>query len=1270
MFNAPLTFPIDNFSLGWDNISKPTTMEEGSFKEIKNFNITKHGGIDKRGGMTKLYPTNVTDQVNACDATTDWTGTVLTNDTTDKEEGTGSLKDTVAVPVATTNYTTLYNPAGTWNWSTKKHLLFWLKSDRANTAFTFARFYIWEGANYRYWNLTFSAGEWTAIRCLLSTGDGESGTPPDLALVGYCYIRFKAADTTPFYKKIDDVRVDYDSPITSFYEYNAPDKNAYNLVAIGTKIKAFYEAAWHDLKTGLTADKKYSFATHLGLCYGVNGVDPNFKLYNNTAYQVGITPPVAAPAVLKISPGSDSKVEEYAETNQDNCGELRQHADRTSIAQAFILDEDADLTKVKLSFKKVGTITAGKKVWVEIHSDKTGTQVGGDSGTKEANDIAVSFTNYELEFTGTKPSLSKNTTYYLVIYGDFTVSSTNFIVAGFDNSSPAYDSTKKYWEIDGSSAWTDYPSVDLVFEIYAIITTGIELKSSGILETGYSDTVHADTTFFYSAQSFKVDEASKLTSVKLPLKRTLFPPGATVWVEIHSDKVGTQVGGDSDTKDKDDIDLSDFEWIEFDFSGTKPSLSGATTYYLILYASWTPLVTNRWINWTRTQGGGIYDDGQQHTIKQDTSWIDGSEDFSFKIFGYATAGTKVKEYALGNIDIVRSLRETTSQTLMAQSFQITEESTVPRLKLWLSKVGSPTGNVWVEIHDGRDGTSGTKNASTYKVGEASSNVDIATGITGAFPTYGWVEFTFAGVEPSLVQGRTYYIVLYGSATVSTTDYVSVGMDKIDPQYASGIGWNVDNGSPMVWTAFEHVDLMFELYMTTGGLTGDYKHKYCYKRTGFADLISNPSEASDLTQPSTQNMRVSLIASTDPQVDKIILYRTLDGSDPDYYKAVELPNTTATYDDAFADGSLTTLLKEDNTAPPKAKFVIVHKDRVFYVNCPDEESGGALVRWSKTGIGESCPLSNYQYFDRDDGRDITGVASLWDNFIVFKKDKIGVLAGDLSNPSSCEISYLSLGIGCIASWAILPLEDKILFLSEEGWKATDGTDIFNISSKINGLIKDGYISINQNENYSVAYYPEKEQFHFLMNHSTLDPMVAVGHFLIPLMLAAKGIIGISEKALGNIVGWTPHQYDNHALTCVGNYTDGDGITRVIAGSDDGYVYLLDSGADDDGSNIHVRLRTDWLSLGRRKTHTKVTRRGRLVYSTDGTINMELQEDVDFEAGGDPTTFTGADRGIDDALNKPFDLAGTGELFRYTLSEISSQQLSINALEIKLRDMGAR
>jgi hypothetical protein len=156
--------------------------------------------------------------ISTCDATTDWAGTALTTDTADKKEGTGSLKNSIASPSSGTWYDTIYNPTGSWDWSGNNYILFWFKCDRASTAFTEATLVIYDTSNnYRYWDFTFSAGEWTATKKLLSTGDGEGAPPPDLALIDKVQIEFKAADTTAFYKKIDNVWVSslpYDTSFT------------------------------------------------------------------------------------------------------------------------------------------------------------------------------------------------------------------------------------------------------------------------------------------------------------------------------------------------------------------------------------------------------------------------------------------------------------------------------------------------------------------------------------------------------------------------------------------------------------------------------------------------------------------------------------------------------------------------------------------------------------------------------------------------------------------------------------------------------------------------------------------------------------------------------------------------------------------------------------------------------------------------------------------------------------------------------------------------
>jgi len=164
------------------------------------------------GSAGWILPKVLSDSLSTCDATTDWraeAGGTLSIDTVDKKEGIGSLKDTSPTPaIINTVYETIYDPGGSWDWSAKKHILFWLKSDRASIAFTYARIYIVDTiGNNRWWTLAFSAGEWTAFKLLLSTGDGETGVAPDLALITYISIQVRTADITAFYKKIDDLRV-------------------------------------------------------------------------------------------------------------------------------------------------------------------------------------------------------------------------------------------------------------------------------------------------------------------------------------------------------------------------------------------------------------------------------------------------------------------------------------------------------------------------------------------------------------------------------------------------------------------------------------------------------------------------------------------------------------------------------------------------------------------------------------------------------------------------------------------------------------------------------------------------------------------------------------------------------------------------------------------------------------------------------------------------------------------------------------------------------
>ena len=469
----------------------------------------------------------------------------------------------------------------------------------------------------------------------------------------------------------------------------------------------------------------------------------------------------------------------------------------------------------------------------------------------------------------------------------------------------------------------------------------------------------------------------------------------------------------------------------------------------------------------------------------------------------------------------------------------------------------------------------------------------------------------------------------------------------------------------------------------GALTGKYQYVYCYKRSTPNSFIGNPSAANVALDLTSKKFHVAYTLSADPQVDYIVIYRTLNlntsGTDPTaFFKVAEVSNADGSYDDETADSALGTSLQIDNTVPPKAKFLILHKDRIFYANCPDETDGGSLVRWSKVGIGEAAPSGNYQYFDRKDGEDITGAASVGDYLIIFKRNRIFVLEGDFAN-----FYAVSHGVGCIASWAIIPFEDKVIFLSEEGWKSFDGVNLYDLSKSIRPLAELGYISPSQNARYSAAYYPVKDQFLYLCNHSTLTKRVFVGHFIVPLLYINKGI---PEQLSQNIVGWTYHEYPNHTLTCLGTYTDTLGITRVVAGSSNGYVYLLDSGSADVTYDIPYAMQTGWQPLGKSPGVSKTVRLGFLSLAASGGCTLTFTVEKDYESPFYSAaltidelstafcgycycgyTFLGSREGFTKRVAIP---GSPGQLYRFGLSGSDKVELTLQAMTFMYRTEGVR
>ena len=174
------------------------------------------------------------DVISNCEATTDWSasaGGTLSLDVTTPVQGTYSILNTVEDPAsATTEYTATYAPAGTWDMSREgENLDFWFKCSRDETAFTHARVYVYEGANYSYWDLAWTGTDFVHFDKLTAAEDGVSGTSPDLSAIDKIVFNVKAADNTTFTYNIDWIEGRWGAVLVQHFGSEAVDnyKTAY-----------------------------------------------------------------------------------------------------------------------------------------------------------------------------------------------------------------------------------------------------------------------------------------------------------------------------------------------------------------------------------------------------------------------------------------------------------------------------------------------------------------------------------------------------------------------------------------------------------------------------------------------------------------------------------------------------------------------------------------------------------------------------------------------------------------------------------------------------------------------------------------------------------------------------------------------------------------------------------------------------------------------------------------------------------------------------------
>lgn len=214
----------------------------------------------------------------------------------------------------------------------------------------------------------------------------------------------------------------------------------------------------------------------------------------------------------------------------------------------------------------------------------------------------------------------------------------------------------------------------------------------------------------------------------------------------------------------------------------------------------------------------------------------------------------------------------------------------------------------------------------------------------------------------------------------------------------------------------------------GNLTGTYQYCYTYYNS-FDGTESQPSEYSAELVPSDNKIDITVVASSDPQVDRIRIYR-LGGSFTVMVLAKEITNTNQTTEDNLDDLNvpgdiLTSYLY--GQAPSGLKY-LTKANAMFF---------GALN--DKLYFSEVAYInawSPYSFIDFDEP--ITGIGACANGLLVFTEYSTYIVTGN--SPTSLSKFLVSDNQGCLLHKSIKFISNTLLWLSHDGICTSNGTEV--------------------------------------------------------------------------------------------------------------------------------------------------------------------------------------------------------------------------------------
>jgi hypothetical protein len=330
-------------------------------------------------------------------------------------------------------------------------------------------------------------------------------------------------------------------------------------------------------------------------------------------------------------------------------------------------------------------------------------------------------------------------------------------------------------------------------------------------------------------------------------------------------------------------------------------------------------------------------------------------------------------------------------------------------------------------------------------------------------------------------------------------------------------------------------------------TTGWQYVYCYMNS-ITGHVSSPSPASVSTGPvANKTVNVTVTASTDPQVDKIRIFRTTDGGGGIFFEISGGPfaNASTSYPDTTTDANLSIITAPTfgfNDPPPNMKGMVWFANRIWGFN----NASLFFTDWEEMNIGvpeEGSVSGNAgNFFNFSD--ELTGLSVAQDGVIVFCAGHIFKIDGD--SLDTFRRTVIANGLGCRNRATITRLGGLTAFLGNTNsvW-TTDSNSLTEISQYIQPTID------NIDHSQASMTFHLQGQYRWLLlgdqGHSqTIAYDVNNQQWMPPWSIVGQGLSS-GETSPGNWTLLMGQQSSKKMLQMIPNqYTD-NGSTYAMSGT---------------------------------------------------------------------------------------------------------------------------